>query len=123
VTGIFYDRAGVELNAEQLCDLLRDVGYQRIAGHVVVDRADPDTVFLVSTLWLGATYTRGVPKVFETMAFPIEEAQIDELTRRYTSEADALAGHTEVLAEVAGRCTDPTIMDYPTWEASLGDQS
>lgn len=54
----------------------------------------------VSTVWLGIDYNFGGserPLIFETMVFGGEH---DELCHRYSTEAEALAGHAEVCSAV-----------------------
>lgn len=63
----------------------------------------------VSTVWLGADHGfGGTPKYFETMVFPAKAdcsgpvSWTEEDCRRYTTEAEAVAGHAEVVARLRG---------------------
>lgn len=84
----------------------KQVAYSEVGGMV-----------FVSTIWLGVNHRMGPgpPLIFETMAFVIPRdddppglfghpnlASLDEFidTRRYSTEAEARAGHLEVVAEV-----------------------
>ena len=55
----------------------------------------------VSTVFLGVdhSFNGGPPVLWETMVFGLE----NEFMERYTSHADALAGHAEIVAGILAR--------------------
>ena len=55
----------------------------------------------VSTVFLGVdhSFNGGPPVLWETMVFGLE----NEFMERYTSHADALAGHAEIVAKILAR--------------------
>jgi hypothetical protein len=65
----------------------------------------------VSTVFLGSDHNYwgdGPPLIFESMAFPgdsLDEEQMD----RYPTEAAALAGHRRMVEQIAGEMTDPIV--------------
>jgi hypothetical protein len=58
----------------------------------------------VSTVWLGLdhNYGGGRPHIFETMVFPSDNDMGELDQRRYSTEAEALAGHEELCKEQGG---------------------
>jgi hypothetical protein len=97
-----YGRDGAELSDEEFLVRFGDPKYQVLAQTRV-------GAYTVSTVWLGITHGRGSdgrPVVFESMVFSSADfadpsgslSDID--TRRYTSEADAFAGHTELVTVI-----------------------
>lgn len=91
----YYDRNGNPLtDLMEWATLLNDPEYKRVAwdelpagGHL-------------STVWMGIDHEffgRGPPIIFETMAFPVEQYDIQE---RYATLEDARAGHARILAEL-----------------------
>lgn len=102
---MYVDRAGNEIQAMRWRELRRDYGYK------VLRKTPVAGVLEVSTVWLGFSHNIvGPPLVFETMVFEIAEsnsiygfrfhASDGEWTYRYSTEAEALAGHEEVVADV-----------------------
>ena len=91
----YYDRQG-----NQIADVLawslkraKDPEYKCVAQTTL-----PDGKW-VSTVWLGLNhnYGDGPPLIFETMVFP-KEGRWGELDcERYTTEAEALAGHQMMI--------------------------
>jgi hypothetical protein len=62
---------------------------------------------LVSTIWMGMDLSdgSGLPLIFETMVFDKDLKTVDDLTARYTTKAQARAGHrliVEKLTEAGG---------------------
>lgn len=58
--------------------------------------------FLVSTVFLGLDhrhYGEGLPILWETMVFA-DGSPMDQEQQRYTSKADALAGHAAMVAKL-----------------------
>lgn len=106
---IYYDRQGQPIyDTLAWGKLFQDPDYKRVAE---------DTVghLWVSTVWLGLDHSSWpilrdhgahVPIIFETMVFAKEgEDQvgpvIDNYSRRYATEAEALEGHKEIVALVS----------------------
>lgn len=87
----WYDR-----NGEPIPDLiawakkLEDPAYKRVAETTL-----PDGKW-ISTVWLGIDHRFGgdcPPLIFETMVFPSKDDMGDLDCDRYSTEAEALAGH------------------------------
>jgi hypothetical protein len=104
--GLYYDRAGVPIGLGDWVCLFEDFDY-RVVGHTMVGTHN------VSTVWLGLNHgIDGPPLIFETMvfneasdrtvtAFGIELPDTEwDLQDRYSTEADALAGHERIVAHV-----------------------
>lgn len=94
VMALYYDREGRPLaDSTEWSELHRDRDYCIVAQTQVGQ-------IWVSTVWLGMDHgwNSPVPIIFETMAFG--PASWSELTmRRYATEAEAHAGHLEVVTE------------------------
>lgn len=69
---------------------------QKVAATDIVSHGETVTV---STVWLGLNHNwgDGPPLIFETMVFrgPLDEEQV-----RYSTEAEAIAGHAAMCARV-----------------------
>ena len=78
----YYDRAGSPITMEEWAGSFGD-------NTVALTELDDVTV---STVWLGLNHNfgDGPPLIFETMIFG---GQHDEFQERYSTEAEALAGH------------------------------
>lgn len=89
-------------------ELAEDPSYRRVARTMVGE-------LCVSTVWLGLDHNyRPPPLIFETMVFDEGTTEsvewggitrgfnpsLDEFTRRYTTEEQAVAGHDQVVAEL-----------------------
>lgn len=90
----FYDRQGNPLTLNEWMGLWNEqnkrVAYDLIDGVVV------------STVWLGTNHRfggDGPPIIFETMVFG---GELNEEQVRYSTEAEALAGHAEMVKRVKG---------------------
>lgn len=91
----YFDRAGLPITVQQWSVLHGDTSYRVVASTEVGDAT-------VSTVWLGLDHGMGRgpgPVIFETMVFGGEH---DLETWRYTTLADAEAGHDEVVALLKG---------------------
>ena len=93
----YYDRLGNPISQKIWAPLFEDTSYRIVAHDNVGD-------MLVSTVWLGLDHRlgSGSPLIFETMVFHatapnFEHRYRDLEMRRYSTEADALAGHAELL--------------------------
>ena len=56
----------------------------------------------ISTVWLGIdhSFSGGPPLIFETMVFPSKDNLREQLYRRYTTEAEAKAGHAQIVYDL-----------------------
>lgn len=91
-----YDRQGNPLTIEEW-GVLHTEENKRVAE---------DTIgrLWVSTVWLGMDHSfgGGPPLIFETMVFVVTGEGHDLDCRRYATEAEALAGHEEVVTAIRG---------------------
>lgn len=92
----YYDRDGKPLTMMQWAQMLEkrgDENYKRVAETVL-----PDGKW-VSTVWLGLDHQfgDGPPLIFETMVFPSRGEFGDLDCQRYSTEAEALAGHAQMV--------------------------
>lgn len=86
----WYDRQGQPISMEESNRLLGDYDY-KILEKTTVGEAD------ISTVWLGLNYQwlpDRPPLIFETMIFG---GPLDMKQWRYSTEDQALAGHTEAV--------------------------
>ena len=98
MTSKYYDRQGNEL-ADNMAGIMEwgklreDPNYKRIAETTL-----PDGTW-ISTVWIGIDHQfgKGPPLIFESMAFEskdnLDECECD----RYSTEAEALAGHEAMV--------------------------
>lgn len=107
---VLYDRQGNRITAaERLAELRMDPEYQFVAQEAVGP-------YWVSTIWLfGHDHNwsrQGPPTLFETMVFG-GDGSTDSTTwggleqRRWSTEAEAIAGHAEIVALVRATLLDP----------------
>jgi hypothetical protein len=97
----YYGRDGRPLDQRSAWELMEDIEYKRVASTDVGP-------YWVSTVWLGLDHRwigEGPPVIFETMVFAISQredgtgcGEFD--TVRYCTEAEALAGHEEMVTLV-----------------------
>jgi hypothetical protein len=92
----YYDRQGNPMALSQWAKAFRDE--DRIVARETVRGATASAD--VSTVWLGLDhqfFPGGPPLIFETMVFggPLDQEQV-----RYSTEAQAHAGHAEMLDRV-----------------------
>lgn len=96
-----YDRQGMRLvGMGALERLLRDPDYK-----IVRQTTLPNGRF-VSTVWLGFDHRwwgDGAPLIFETMVFPVKGDFGNIDGERYSTEAEALAGHLDLCRRWAHR--------------------
>jgi hypothetical protein len=85
-----FDRDGNPLDLMGWAALIEDQNYKRVAFSQV-------GAVEVSTVWLGLNHNfgSGPPLIFETMIFGGEH---DSYQDRYSTEAEALAGHDRIVA-------------------------
>jgi hypothetical protein len=86
----YYDRDGQPLELREWSAKFEDKEYKRVALDAVGEAS-------VSTVWLGLNHQwgDGPPLIFETMVFG---GKHDEDQWRWSTEADALAGHERIVA-------------------------
>ena len=91
-----YDRAGNPIDRDRFSELIADDAYRQVA-------LDDVGGVRVSTIWLGVDHGyRGEdePVIFETMVYAVDAAgfaTFGEWQRRYHTESEALAAHTELV--------------------------
>lgn len=100
----YYDRAGNRIGMEEYSNLHTDTTYKRVAQDVIGQ-------LWVSTVWLGLDH--GMPwgqrEIFETMVFGRDGHHVDwhEFDcHRYSTEAEALAGHEAICAALRVQHSD-----------------
>lgn len=101
----YYDRAGKPITAEQYMELYEAAldSQEAWERQRLVAREELDDGVVVSTVWTGMnTGLDEPPRFFETMAFGGPEHHI---TRRYSSEGAALAGHREIVERLRDRAS------------------
>lgn len=86
----WYDKQGKPITIEEADPLLRDKDYKMIARTLAGDGE-------VSTVWLGLDHSLmdGPPQIFETLIFG---GSSDGDMWRYSTEAEAKAGHKKVVS-------------------------
>lgn len=94
--GLWFDRNGRPIDVEEMVRLSRDHDYRLLARDWVGSVE-------VATVWLGFdhSFRSAEPVIFETVVFG---GRMDQYSRRYGTEQEALAGHARVLATVRRLC-------------------
>jgi hypothetical protein len=108
---IWYNRQGQPIDAVTADKLLGDQEYARVALTEITSATDPAIHYRVSTVWLGVNHNfagDGPPILFETMSFGGDGDQ-DQTQWRWGTEAEALAGHAEVVATIAATVPDERV--------------
>jgi hypothetical protein len=115
----YYDKDG-----EPITDLMEwgrlfeDKQYKFVGSASI--RSEQGTTFRVSTVWMGMNHQyhpAGPPLIFETMVF-IDEAGaedvnwLDTYCDRYSTEAEAQAGHQAMIELVKGACTVTELVEH-----------
>lgn len=92
--GSYYDRAGQQISLESWAALHSGMSYKRVNETQIGP-------YWVSTVWLGINhgFGSGPPLIFETMVFANTDETLgpDLECRRYSTEAEARAGHDETV--------------------------
>lgn len=107
---LYYDRAGQPIGLNEWAEMFETTD-RSVARDVVLD-------CVVSTVWMGLDHSFGdtdagaLPLVYETMVFG---GRCSETCERYTSEADALAGHARMIELVR--------QEHQAWEALKNDEA
>src|SRR5258708_36842263 len=92
----YYDRQGRPMELMEWAKLHEDpenrMSYKRIAETTLPNGR------WVSTVWLGIDHSfgGGPPLIFETMVFDTKETMKEEDCDRYSTEAEAIAGHARM---------------------------
>jgi hypothetical protein len=110
---LWFDRQGQPIDSEAANRLLGDIAYSRVARTEITSSSDPIVKIEVSTVWLGVNYNfteDGPPIIFETMVFGGDEDQ-DHMMWRWSTEAEARAGHADVVTGIAATIPDEQIRD------------
>jgi hypothetical protein len=94
----YYDRQGQPIDMMTWAQMFEDKAVKVVAQTKVGD-------VLVSTAWLGLdhNFLGGPPLIFETMVFG---GLLDQEQERYSTEAQALAGHDQMVAKVKALVSD-----------------
>jgi hypothetical protein len=96
----YYDRQGNRLTLMEWAKRYEGkTGDAMTAEKRVAETTLPDGTW-VSTVWLGLDHSfgEGPPLIFETMVFPSKDGPLNELDcDRYSTEAEALAGHAAMV--------------------------
>lgn len=90
----YFDKNGDPMALMEWASKFEDMDYKVVAF-------DDGKVYRVSTVWLGLDHNfagDGPPLIFESMVFPLSSYE-DQACRRYSTEAEALAGHAELVSE------------------------
>ncbi|MDP9404909.1 MAG: hypothetical protein M3P85_16685 [Actinomycetota bacterium] len=89
---LWFDREGRPIDVAEMVRLSQDPGYRVVARDWVGGVE-------VATVWLGFdhSFRSAEPVIFETVVFG---GRMDQYSRRYTTEEQAVAGHARVLASV-----------------------
>jgi hypothetical protein len=99
---LWFDRQGQPISYEEGARLLADGDARRVAQDVVIVDGEPTWVSTVH-LVLNHNWGDGPPLIFETMTFA-HDGPID-MVYRYPTEAAALAGHDQAVAELREKAT------------------
>ena len=90
----YFDKDGTPMTLMEWAAKFEDFDYKVVAS-------DNGKIYQVSTIWLGINHNfadDGPPLIFESMVFPLDSYE-DQDCRRYATEAEALAGHDELVSE------------------------
>ena len=89
----YYNRQGESMTMFEWAVAFEDKDYKRVA---LTEFAHLGVEVRVSTVWLGLDHNFGddPPLIFETMIFG---GSLDEDQKRYSTEAEALAGHEAMV--------------------------
>lgn len=91
---MYYDKQGNAIDLMAWAKLLDDMAYKRVAETTLEDGT------WISTVWLGIDHRfggDGPPLIFETMVFASKDNLQERDCQRYSTEAEALAGHAEMV--------------------------
>lgn len=112
----YFDRQGNPIPLLTWGQLYESTSYRFLEHAVVLDNAHPKRAFQVSTIWVGHDLQTGFtipPFMFETTVFRLcHDSKHSVCERIYQTEAEARAGHTELLDAVQGDMDEP-VTSYP----------
>jgi hypothetical protein len=117
---VYYDRTGDPIGLDQWHEHYLDPDYRRVALTAVLDPSDLGAVSYVCTMWLGIdqNFLLGrvnngatAPLIYETLVNTGDHGGADDVVERYSSEADALAGHKRHVAERSADIPDVITVD------------
>lgn len=123
--GMYYNREGKAIDMWEWARLTQLPGYKRIAATTLPDGR------WISTVWIGLNHSFTNPTgpfhIFETMVFSADtrtinlgsgprEVHEEEGQWRYNTEAEALAGHEAVVAQLRGPVTINELVGEDTHE-------
>ncbi|MFF7142265.1 hypothetical protein ACFZB5_13585 [Streptomyces nodosus] len=113
----WYNRDGEVIDVLTANRLLGDPDYKRVALTEITSTTDSSTRLLVSTVWLGMNhnYGDGEPILFETMVFEHGDTSREEWARRHHTDAEALAGHNEIVTVTAATIPNERITHLKSW--------
>jgi hypothetical protein len=113
----WYNRDGEIIDTLAANRLLGDPDYKRVALTEITSASDSSVHHRVSTVWLGLdhSHTGGAPIIFETMVFEGGDTAQEEWARRYSTEAEAEAGHAEIVTVIAATVADEVITHLKRW--------
>jgi len=91
----YYDRDGNPMDMMDYSRQFANMEYKRVKETTL-----PDGTW-ISTVWLGIDhhFGDGPPLIFETMVFSSQEDMADHDCERYSTLAEAEAGHTAMVAK------------------------
>lgn len=110
---LWFDREGQPIDAETANSRLGDEAYWRVGLTVIRSRTAPEIEYRVSTVWLGVNHEfgDGPPVLFETMVFGAGDDWAERYMQRYSTEAEAQAGHAETVQLVAATVPDEELSE------------
>ena len=88
---MYYDKQGKKLTMLEHIELFGNEAYGQVGKTELPDGS------IVSTVWMGIDhgFVPGEPVIFETMVFDKTGESVE--CRRYSTEAEAKAGHTQAV--------------------------
>lgn len=91
----YFDKAGNEIGEGAWSTLQGTTSYKIVRYTEVAG-------YKVSTVWLGIdAHIHSPPRIFETMVFGPDDLTVEDCYQRYSTEAEAIAGHVSVLEKAS----------------------
>lgn len=105
-----YNKDGTPLELLEWARLFEDTDYRRIGDDEIQHRG-----IRVSTVWMGMNhrFTPGRPLIFETMLFVADGDPDDLGCWRWSTQAEALAGHQAIVAALTEGVPVAELYDHP----------
>lgn len=118
----YYDKDGEPIDDVMVWARLFEDTQYRFVGQTDVTSED-GAKFRISSVWMGmnhAYHPNDPPLIFETMVFIDEPGAVeldwaDHYMERYTTEAEALAGHKRIVDMVTGALTAFELVEHDTF--------